>query len=53
MSFKIGDIVRLRSGGPVMTVSGIDGTSVECTWFGADGKVNFHHFVAAMLEREE
>lgn len=34
MAFKIGDIVRLRSGSPLMTVVGISGSSrISCKWF--------------------
>ena len=34
MSFKIGDVVRLKTGGPEMTVEATDGKSLEviCTW---------------------
>ena len=32
-NFKIGDVVRLHSGGPAMTVSDGAGRAVECTWF--------------------
>jgi uncharacterized protein YodC (DUF2158 family) len=31
--FKAGDVVQLKSGGPLMTVSEIDGNSVQCRWF--------------------
>ncbi|MEN6560098.1 MAG: DUF2158 domain-containing protein [Acidobacteriota bacterium] len=33
--FKKGDVVRLKSGGPKMTVTSIiqDDGSLECTWF--------------------
>ncbi len=35
MSLKIGDKVRLKSGGPEMTVNQLDsvGMGVECVWF--------------------
>lgn len=35
MGLKIGDKVRLKSGGPEMTVNQLDnsGAGVECVWF--------------------
>lgn len=33
MTFKRGDLVRLKSGGPVMTVASEVGGSVEAVWF--------------------
>lgn len=42
MAFKVGDVVRLKSGGPNMTVTGVgqmyddsSEISVWCTWFPA------------------
>ena len=41
MTFKVGDLAKLKSGGPTMTVSGVDNfgirTIIRCTWF-ADSK---------------
>ncbi len=33
--FKVGDVVKLKSGGPEMTVEGVtdDGQKAICTWF--------------------
>jgi uncharacterized protein YodC (DUF2158 family) len=31
--FKAGDVVQLKSGGPLMSVSEIDGNIVHCRWF--------------------
>jgi uncharacterized protein YodC (DUF2158 family) len=30
---KKGDKVKLKSGGPVMTVESIDGNNIDCIWF--------------------
>lgn len=33
MSFKIGDVVQAKSGGPVMTVYSVDTAGVHCKWY--------------------
>jgi uncharacterized protein YodC (DUF2158 family) len=33
MEFSVGDLVKLKSGGPVMTVADVDGDEVTCGWF--------------------
>jgi len=33
MSFVKGDIVKLKTGGPEMTVKSVDSTGVHCVWF--------------------
>jgi len=34
---QVGDVVRLKSGGPQMTVNGIDETRVYCFYFDKQG----------------
>ena len=54
LQFKSGDVVRLKSGGPKMTVMDIDGHGnhldvVTCTWF-VDGEYKPGKFRMCMLE---
>lgn len=50
---EIGDLVRLKSGGPVMTVSYIGTSHIECTWFRGEDclKENFPHDILIILFR--
>lgn len=58
--FRLHDVVRLRSGGPYMTLVGLwrDSNDVawsECTWFNRDGagiwEKKSGYFVVDVLER--
>lgn len=49
MNWKTGDTVKLKSGGPVMTVDGAAGERVTCYWF-ADKQPQNAQFKPAMLE---
>ena len=50
-TFKPGDTVKLKSGGPLMTVNDVDGNDVICVWF--EGKdINERAFKSATLKRE-
>lgn len=57
MDFKSGDVVELKSGGPSMTVTSVDGDKVSVVWFedkldGLWGGVRVDSFLAATLELE-
>jgi uncharacterized protein YodC (DUF2158 family) len=48
----IGEIVRLRSGGPVMTVSFVDPyNTITCIWFDEKNKLQFEKLVRQALVR--
>jgi len=50
--FKVGDVVMLKSGGPWMTVNGLDTTSVYTRWF-VDGHVHSDKFSPLALVKEK
>jgi uncharacterized protein YodC (DUF2158 family) len=41
---RIGDLVRVRSGGPLLTVTSVQGDQVNCSWFDQDGRVESQNF---------
>lgn len=47
---KPGDVVRLRSGGPEMTVTFSEGGRVCCIWFDIDGRLQGETFLPTSLE---
>ena len=46
---KPGDRVRLRSGGPLMTVHKINGDDIDCQWFTLKGELRSATFPLYML----
>ena len=49
--FKLGDLVQLKSGGPVMTVTSLkDAGAVYCCWFGPDEKKRGDSFIPVTLK---
>ncbi|CNH83635.1 Uncharacterized small protein [Yersinia frederiksenii] len=52
---KIGDLVNLKSGGPVMTIKNVIPTyassRIVCTWFTKDGQLIEGEFRAEIIER--
>jgi uncharacterized protein YodC (DUF2158 family) len=50
MNIKEGDVVRLKSGGPAMTVDEVSEGSAHCVWF-EGGKRQGSWFNAATLQK--
>ena len=51
MSFQIGDVVKLKSGGPNMTVSTIKQEEIWCAWFDNNQEPKKAFFKPNMLEK--
>jgi uncharacterized protein YodC (DUF2158 family) len=54
MSFKIGEVVKLKSGGPLMTITGTSvgpdrPTLFNCSWFDKDNREQIGSFPADAL----
>lgn len=49
-AFRSGNLVRLRSGGPLMTVKGIKGDQVDCFWTDMNGQINADSFPVDVLQ---
>jgi len=47
--FKSGDCVKLKSGGPTMTVSNAKDDTIECSWF-VDGTIQHSTFTPDSLK---
>jgi uncharacterized protein YodC (DUF2158 family) len=46
---RAGDLVRVRSGGPLMTVTSIQGDQVNCSWTDWDGRLESQTFPVGAL----
>lgn len=44
VEYDTGDIVRLRSGGPLMTIKEINNDILSCRWFNSDNALNSAEF---------
>jgi uncharacterized protein YodC (DUF2158 family) len=51
VQFERGELVRLRSGGPLMTVSAVKGDQVQCVWAEDRGQPADATFPADVLQR--
>jgi uncharacterized protein YodC (DUF2158 family) len=47
---RIGDLVRVRSGGPLMTVTSVQGDQVNCSWFDQNGQSESQNFPVFALK---
>lgn len=52
MELQIGDVVKLKSGGPWMTVYKIEGDDVSCIWFPNDNDAVSRSFNKNVLLKE-
>jgi uncharacterized protein YodC (DUF2158 family) len=50
--FNVGDVVRLKSGGPKMTVTKVDSKWITCNWFEGN-KVHVDMFPSGALEKAQ
>jgi uncharacterized protein YodC (DUF2158 family) len=51
-ALRSGNLVRLRSGGPLMTVVRIEGDQVNCVWTDWDGQFESGNFPIDVLQME-
>jgi uncharacterized protein YodC (DUF2158 family) len=51
-AFRSGELVRLRSGGPLMTVIRIEGDQVNSVWTNGNGEPESDVFPAAVLQMD-
>ena len=51
-TLRQGDLVRLRSGGPLMTVDRIEGDKVNCFWTDLSGQPSDGSFPASVLQKD-
>jgi uncharacterized protein YodC (DUF2158 family) len=49
-AFRSGSLVRLRSGGPLMTVKDIKGDQVDCFWTDVNDQINADSFPVDVLQ---
>ena len=49
-AFRSGNLVRLRSGGPLMTVKDFKGDQVDCFWTDVNGQINADSFPVDVLQ---
>ncbi|ALK10254.1 YodC family protein [Blastochloris viridis] len=54
MKFEVGDIVQLKSGGPLLTVSTVDKNAIHCVYFSDEaGEFRTYDFAPALIVHVE
>jgi len=53
MDLCVGDVVRLKAGGPRMVVSSVEGEDVTCQWFDKDKKLSMNLFKKAVIDIDD
>jgi uncharacterized protein YodC (DUF2158 family) len=48
--FNVGDVVGLKSGGPILTVNAVEDGQYACVWFDDEVKLNSGWFNEATLD---
>jgi uncharacterized protein YodC (DUF2158 family) len=52
LALRSGNLVRLRSGGPLMTIARINGDQANCVWTDLDGQFESGNFPVDVLQTE-
>jgi uncharacterized protein YodC (DUF2158 family) len=47
--FVVGNVVRLKSGGPIMTIEEINGRTIYCVWYKPDEFLRNHFPIESLI----
>lgn len=53
MELKVGDTVRLKSGGPLMTIQWCNAEECKCQWFDDKHKLQVGAFKVEQVEKDD
>jgi uncharacterized protein YodC (DUF2158 family) len=52
-TFKVGQTVKLKSGGPLMTIDSINGEEATCEWFDSKQQIQVRTFGLHVLMEDD